>query len=272
MDVRIFMRLAFACAIATSVLAQTLNPSPREIVKTTRALAPAEIAVVLAAAREAVAGRAFKLSYVPGGMGPEVVIRADGRPRFERAVSGYNVTGGSASSSTTNGTTTTSTTTEQRHVDLTEFTHFTGETARACNGSPLSGELVVAYKNEGKGWTATARLPTAHEFAAPLFDILAGVIPVESGGVKDIGGRAARAFVAPWKPPADVIGSTLPPNTTQALWIDTDSLLPVRWGISIPAMPDRGMPAIPDYGLSFTYDATIVLAPPDEVQPPTCIR
>ena len=259
------MKLVLAIALSTSMLTQTLNPSPREVVKMTRPLTQAETAAILAAARQAAAGKTFKLSYAPGGMGPDLILRADGRPRFERTVSGYTSWSGSA----TNGSVPT---TQETHVDLTTFTHFTGETARSCTGSPLTGELVVEYRNEGKGWTATARLPTPHEFAAPLFDVLAGAIPVESGGVREIGGRTARAFVSPWNPPADTVGPTLPSNTTQTLWIDADSLLPVRWGISIPAMPDRGMPAIPDYGLAFTYDATIVLAPPDEVQPPTCIR
>jgi hypothetical protein len=56
------------------------------------------------------------------------------------------------------------------------------------------------------------------------------------------------------------------------LWIDVESLLPLRWGVSIASAPERGIPPIPDYGLSFSYDASIDVRPPDGVAPPDCIR
>jgi hypothetical protein len=53
-------------------------------------------------------------------------------------------------------------------------------------------------------------------------------------------------------------------------WIDTFSVLPLRWSLSVPAA--AGLPTIPDYGLSFTYDASLDLGPPDGVQAPDCVR
>jgi hypothetical protein len=99
------------------------------------------------------------------------------------------------------------------------------------------------------------------------------VIPAESGDRRSFGDRVGRALIAPWKPPADTIpGSPLPAGVSQSLWIDTVSMLPLRWSISMPAMPERGAPAMPDYGLSFTYDASLDLRPPDGVVAPDCVR
>ena len=93
-----------------------------------------------------------------------------------------------------------------------------------------------------------------------------------AGQVAD-GERPARSLVAPWPLPSDAQpASPLPPGVTQSLWIDTDSLLPLRWSISMPAMSGRGMPAIPDYGLSFTYDPSLDVRPPDGVARPDCVR
>jgi hypothetical protein len=84
-----------------------------------------------------------------------------------------------------------------------------------------------------------------------------------SGECEEIDGRWARAFVA--RNPA--------PNVlTQALWIDADSLLPLRWDASYPADPDRGIPAKPYTRVWFGYDASVDVRPPDGITPPDCIR
>jgi hypothetical protein len=106
---------------------------------------------------------------------------------------------------------------------------------------------------------------------------LSGATPVTSGERKQIGGRWARAFVAPWAPLAtttgpsqhvvltgdplpNVAGDPVPRVMTQTLWIDTESLLPVRWETT-----DRG------YDLVLTYEP-IDIQPPAGVPPPDCIR
>jgi len=240
--------------------AQTLNPPARTVVAQSRPLTQAEVSQIVGAARDAIAGRTFRLSYQPGGPGPEVLMAANGRPRFVRTVSGYTSWSG-ASRSSGGGA---STTTREYQADVRELTEFTGRPARRCDGSAADGELVIEYRNENeRGWTAKARTRTPMEFAAPVFDILTGVVAVEDGAVKTIGDRQARAFVAPWKPPAgSQPGGPLVPNLTQALWIDVETLLPLRWEVSAPTAPG--------YGVSFTYEALDIRAP-DGVAAPECI-
>jgi hypothetical protein len=224
--------VVFAVAFVSGAAAQTLNPAPRAVIAQTRSLTQAEVVQILAAARDAVAGRTFKLSYKPDGPGPQVLMAANGRPRFVRS-----------------GT------------DLTEFT---GRPARRCDGAPADGELVIEYRNPNdRGWIATARTRTPIEFATPVFDVLTGAIAVESGDVKTVGDRRARAFVAAWRPPAGALpGGELPPNLRQTLWIDVATLLPLRWEISAPT--------VSGYGMSFTYEALDIHAP-DGVATPQCI-
>ena len=58
---------------------------------------------------------------------------------------------------------------------------------------------------------------------------------------------------------------------TQSLWIDVETLLPLRWSLSVPAVPAQGIPAFSGYGLSFTYDASIEVTVPDGLAAPDCI-
>ena len=263
-----------ACVMATSPAApsQTVYPPARDILNAERSLQPTEIAAVLAAVREAVSGKTFRLSYVANGPGPEVLMGANGRPRFVRAISGYDYRSGAVGADG-NGNRTQSQ--QSGHVDLITFTEYTGRSASKCDGTALDDELVIEYEHKSTDdrWTVRARTRTLMEFAAPVFDTLAGVTPVESGNRRSFEGRTGRALVAPWKLPAGAQpGGPLPEGVTQSIWIDTDSLLPLRWAVSIPAMPERGIPAIPDYGLSFTYDASLVLRPPDAILSTDCVR
>ena len=260
------------CVMATSRTApsQVLNPSARDILNTDRSLQPAEIAIILAASRQAVSGKTFRLSYIPKGRGPEVLMGANGRPRFVRLISGYD--GSWDMSVDANGISAQS---QQRgHVDVVTFTEYTGRSARKCDGTPLDAELVIEYEHKSNDdrWTVKARTRTPMEVLSPVFDLLAGVTPVESGNRRVFDDRVGRALVAPWKLPAGAqSGGPLPTGVRQSLWIDTVSMLPLRWSISVPAMAERGIPAIPDYGLSFTYDASQDLRPPDAILTTDCV-
>jgi hypothetical protein len=255
-DASILVAVAFALKAVAA--AQTLNPPARAVAAQARPLTQAEVAQVLGGARDTIAGRTFRLSYQPGGPGPEVLMASNGRPRFVRTVSGYT----SWSGASRNGTTTT---TREYHANVREVTEFTGRPARRCDGAAAAGELVIEFRNENEqGWTAKARTRTPIEFAASVFDMLAGVIAVEDGAVKTIGDRQARTFVAPWQPPAgSQPGGPLLPNLTQSLWIDVETLLPLRWEVHAPTAPG--------YGVSFTYEALDIRAP-DGVVAPECIR
>jgi hypothetical protein len=271
-----WLLLAIACVMATSPAArsQTLNPPARDVLNSPRPLLPAEVAIVLAAVREAVSGKTCRLSYAPNGPGPEVLMGPNGRPRFVRATSGYDATGGSFADG--NGVGRGLAQSQQSgHVDVLTFTEYTGRPARKCDGAALNGELVIEYEHRGSDdrWTVKARTRNSVEFAGPLFDMLAGVTPAESGDRRSLGDRVGRALVAPWKAAPGVQQYAPPPvGVSQSLWIDTDSLLPLRWSISVPAMPGRGTPAIPEYGLSFTYDSSLDLRPPDDIVSPDCVH
>jgi hypothetical protein len=267
----LLLTLAYVMAAPAEAPSQTLNPPARDVLNSARPLLPAEIAIVLAAARAAVSGKTCRLSLAPNGPGPEVLMGANGRPRFVRATSGYDVSGGSFADGNGSGTQSQ----PSGHVDVVTLTEYTGRPARKCDGTAVDGELVIEYEHRSSDdrWTVQARTPTPLEFAGSLFDMLAGVTPVETGNRRSLGDRVGRALVAPWKwPPGVQPGAPLPVGVSQSLWIDTVSLLPLRWSISMPAMPERGAPAIPDYGLSFTYDTSLDLRPPDDILSPDCVR
>jgi hypothetical protein len=90
-----------------------------------------------------------------------------------------------------------------------------------------------------------------------IFEMLQGSVPLTSDAFehRQIGKRQARALVAPWTPPIpntpslppavtigdpapNIAGDAPPPPPrerrvgTQRLWIDTSSLLPLRWEAS----------------------------------------
>jgi hypothetical protein len=264
--------IVLVCVMATSpaALSQARYPPAPDILNAERSLQPTEIAAVLAAVREAVSGKTFRLSYVANGPGPEVLMGTNGRPRFVRAISGYDYRSGAVGADG-NGNRTQSQ--QSGHVDLITFTEYTGRSASKCDGTALDDELVIEYEHKSTDdrWTVRARTRTPFEFGATVFDMLAGITPVEGGNRRSFDGRIGRALVAPWELPAGAQGGP-PAGTTQSIWIDTVSLLPLRWTLSMPAMPDRGRPAIPDYGLSFTEDASLVLRPPDAILSNDCVR
>jgi hypothetical protein len=267
----LLLPVAYVMTTSPAARSQALNPSARDILKSERVLQPAEIAAVLAATRVAVSGKTFRLSYVPNGPGPEVLMGADGRPRFVRAISGYDY--GSVDGSVDgNGNRTQSQ--QNAHVDVVTLTEYTGRRARMCDGAPLGDELVIEYEHKSTDdrWTVKARTRTLVEFAAPVFDMLAGTTPVESGSRRSFDDRIGRALAAPWEgPPGSQPSVPLPAGASQSIWIDTVSLLPLRWSISMPAIPERGIRANSDYGLSFTYDSALDLRPPDAILSTDCV-
>jgi hypothetical protein len=275
-------RLIWIVAMSTlpirSVDAQRLNPPATELLNSHRQLLPAEIPVILTAIRGAAAGKTFRLAYIPGGLGPDVLMGTNGRPRFVRSTSGFDFGGASSTIfRRPDGSITHSQSQQMDHEELITFTEYTGRAARKCDGTLLEGELVIEYEHRATDnqWSVTGRTRSPMEPLSPPFDMLDGTTAVQTGDWRQIGDRMTRALVAPWKLPAGVqSGGPTPSGMTQSLWIDTLSLLPLRWSISIPAMPDRGTPAMPDYGLSFIYDASINLRPPDDVTAPEldCIR
>jgi hypothetical protein len=233
-----FTLLAASLAIVgvTLVRGQTINPSAQMILKTDRPLLPAEIARVLDAAREALKGRTFRLSYQPGGMGPEILIGATGRPRYMRSVSGVGEVSAVAGAvvGAADDTSFSERSDAARHVDIITFTDFTGTRARKCDGSALDSELGIEYehRSDTDRWTVKARRETMHEFAGALFDVLSGSSPIESGDRRQIGDRETRALRSAFRPPSDSNSDPVMSRATQALCPSTFDVakLPVaRW-------------------------------------------
>ncbi len=179
--------VVIACGLlGRGVSAQTLNPSPREVLGLRRPLTDAETSLVLAAARQASAGRGFQLRVRPDGSGPLFVMRDDGRPRYLQMTSGADVVEGWSSAGSSP---------EHRsiHVNVTTFIHYPGTQARGCDGTTRDGELVIEYENKNAGWTAKARVRSTVEVNDSAFAMLAGEVAVMSGAQG--GWRARRARV-----------------------------------------------------------------------------
>jgi hypothetical protein len=250
--------------------AQRPMPSAQELLNQPGPLQSAEVAVVLEAARAMVAGKTCRLAYVPGGPGPQVLIGPNGRPRFLQMTSGYDTSGGVVGAARgRDGAATATQSTAVTHMDLVTFLDYTGTPARRCDGTPLAGDLVIEYEQRStdRRWTARARTRSSMEVLAPAFEVLAGLVPADSGEPRQIGDRRARAFTAPWYRTPEERQPTLAPAGRQSLWIDTMTLLPVRWSVAINATP-----APPEYNVLFTYDPSITLQPPANLVRPDCVR
>jgi hypothetical protein len=254
---RPFSRAAIPLAIAlvaATGLAQT-TPAARDIVKNSKPLSPAEIVVVLAAVREALAGKIYRLSYTPSSPGPLLSMGSDGRPRMMRTASGHD--------------------SPQGHEDVVNVTVYTRELAKRCDETNLGRKLVIEYEHTSTDdrWAVTARTRSASETFTPIFEMLTGDISTESGEIKRVGDHTARALVGAFRlPPGAIPSSPLQARMRQSLWIDTTSLLPVRWSLIVPPAPEFGVPANVDYGFWFTYDVATELRPPDGIAAPTCVR
>jgi hypothetical protein len=262
-------------AIVLALFAQTSTPSLRNVLNADRALTPAEIADVLSASRRVLANKTFRVSFA------EVLMGRAGRPRLIR--SSGAIMGGIVYGIAPGDTSRTPTHVEWRE-ERTTITDFTGRPARRCDGSAVAGELVVEYVHSSliNAWTTTARAETNETRPLPwqwVFGMLGGTTPATSGERKQIGARWARALVAPWTPlttttgppeQVELTGDPLPnvpgdpvhpvsKELTQTLWIDVESLLPLRWETT------HG------HEINLTYER-LDLQRPAGVRAPDCIR
>jgi hypothetical protein len=227
---RVWVGAAWVLSAGLASQGQVLNPPPRDVIVQSRALIDAEVAAVLEAARHAVEGRTFRLSYTPGGPGADIQMGAGGRPRYIRMLSG-----------------------QEGHAETVTFLHYTGTAAPGCDGMPRTRELVLEYEHKGSTWTVKARTRSGVELNNPAFEMLVGHQALASGPVGRLGDRRLRALVAPFQRPEGALGGP-PLGTLMSLWLDTDSLLPVRWSLTLPASAERGIPVgVADFEVWFTY-------------------
>lgn len=275
--------------------------SPRELLEARRPLTTAEISRVLAASREALAGRTLRMSASATGQGPELLMRGDGQlARFR------------ISYSTVNGVVPSSGPSSRWTEDVTKVIDYTGRPARSCDASATSttptasaagaGELVIEYtlsrrSNEQRpprGWSAVARRLGEREAGmpglVPVFEMLRGIgSPVGDDTRQTFGNRSARGFVAPFvsihderhgrsllpsspsligDPQPNIAGEPRPrpePKPMQTLWIDTESLLPLQWEVT-----DHGKRL---QRFDFIYEPLDIRLPAlASGAPPDCIR
>jgi hypothetical protein len=241
-----------------------------------RPLTITEIATVLRASRQAITAKTFRF-----GQGLEVLMGRAGQPKIVRMT--YGIEGGSVSGAVSGSATPAETHWQDNIVSVIDYT---GRPARRCDGSVEPGMLAIEYTFRGstQAWTATTRSQDARQVGGPgitpVFEMLRGALPLASGERRRIGDRWARAFVSPWAPPADdfrarapiITGDpmpnvkgepTTPRDATESLWIDTKSLLPLRWEVSASGVLTRGF--------DFTYESIDLRRPPG-IDAPKCIQ
>jgi hypothetical protein len=271
------MKAVALLAVIPALLAAAC--APRNLLRAGRPLTRAEIVTLLKASREGLANRTIRLSWLSGAHGPDVLMGPDGRPKTIRFT--YGVEAGTVSG-TVPGTLAAPPATS-RHDDVTSVVDYPGRRAKRCDGSFDDGEMTIEYERRSstKTWTATARrrnAPAEPPGIAAAFEMLQGTTAIALGDRRVIDGREARALIAPLRPAAnafdrapllrgdptpDVHGDAVPASTMQFLWIDTTSLLPLRWEVT-------GRSSGPD-GFQFIYESIDVRAPAG-IEPPGCIR
>jgi hypothetical protein len=258
------MKGVLLLALTLGVAGQDQSSRPQDLLQSDRPLRANEIATLMGAVRAAIAGKTVRLAYAPDGPGPDILFGPDGRRRIVRTVEG--ITGGlvGGDGAHTNWTTRVET-----------IADYTGLPARRCDGTAMAGDLVIEYRNENDTrWKARARASTDREIAAPILDMLADAGRLDSGELQTFAGRRARAITTAWTPPAStgpdaVIGdpapnvATAPRRGVQTLWIDVESLRPLRWSVTLPGTPS--------YTMIFTYDMSPEPQIPSGVSRPDCV-
>jgi hypothetical protein len=264
-------------ALAASILlAQPAAHQDIRLIDAGRPLTASEIGTVLSLSQKAVSGKTFRLTAMGASQSPtEVVMGSGGQPRTIRSTGSIigGVVGGKGAAET------------RWQRDYIRITQYTGQPARRCGAPSERGELVMEYERDASStaWMTTARLRDERDFGglglAPMFEMLQGRGIVSSEERREIDGHPARAFVSPWTPPRpgqstapalligdpipNVAGEPTPGEAIQTLWIETESLLPLRWVTS-----KRGVLL---HGYDFTY-TPIEIRPPSDVELPSCVR
>jgi hypothetical protein len=149
------MKTVALLAVVPSLAAQMVLPSPRELLDLPRPLTNTEIAAVLGASQEALAGKTFRLSATAGGNGTEVLMDPAGQPRMIRMAYGLEdgTVGGVVPGSSNPPAV------SRWREDVVTIVDDTRRPARRCDGSAGDGEMVIEFERRGPdgAWTATAR-------------------------------------------------------------------------------------------------------------------
>jgi hypothetical protein len=219
-------------ALMALVLIQGCTP-PKDLLRLPRPLTAAEMETVVSGIRQALVGKTLRLVEARGGE-PEILMGRDGESHMVRykgrgeRIAG--VTGDSATVRVFN----------VPDVIVWQFEYSRGP-ARRCNGAQAANSMVIEYllnlTTQMRQVTAREPGPRDAAMARPL-EMLKAAATLTSGGSRLVGNRNARALVSPMPISDDVVLTGDPaPNSPefvpiQSLWIDADSLLPIRWEVS----------------------------------------
>ncbi len=260
-----------AAVLAAICVATHVSAQPQDLLNLQRPLTADEMDTVLSRIRQALAGKTLRLKQKGGET--EVLVGRAGVPHLIRVshIEGERI-GGVVGGIPGTGTVRVFTPPEQREERrLVKLTEYTGVSAGRCNGAPATGEMVIDYllNSSTQRWSVTARERTPGDTAAarPL-EMLRTAASLRSGARRLLGGRPVRAIVStspPWKA-ADITGDPAPNPAdfvpVESLWIDTDTLLPVRWEVS----ERQAVVGVAE----FVYER-LDLRPPVGVETPRCI-
>ena len=206
--------------------------SPRQLLTLQRPLTTAEISRLVSGVRQALAGKTLRLVDKSPGE-PEILIGRDGLPRIVR----FKGTGERIAGITTSTGT-------MRVFNLPDVIVSVFEYSRVptnrCGGGPMASGMVIEYV---RNLTMNVRHVTAREpgrrdaLIARPFEMLHAPETLISGDSRLVGTRHTRALMSPWPMPGMALLAGDPaPNPAefipvQSLWIDTASLLPVRYEV-----------------------------------------
>ncbi len=230
--------------VVSSLLFHGCLPPPAKFLNLQRPLTPVEMDIVVKGIHTALTGTTLRLVQERRVDDREVLMGPGGIPRMIRGthtavgvspdgelIAGIigGIPGGGGISMGVPRT----------FVSLIEYT---GHAAPRCDDAPATGEMVVEYLLDvaAQTWTVTAResRPGEREPVHPL-EMLKTPASLRSGEGRLVHTRIARAIV--FKTPFDAahphITGDPAPNPAefvpvQTLWIDTNSLLPLRWEVT----------------------------------------
>jgi hypothetical protein len=218
-------------ALASSAMLQA-GTSPRDLLNLRRPLSAAEVGRVVGGVHQALGGKTFRL-VDKSRLQSEILMGRDGFPQMVR------VRGRGESVASVTSETGTMRVFNLPDVIVSVFEYSRGP-ARRCNGGPVAGGMVIEYlmnlTTKARQVTAREPGPRDSELARPL-EMLRATATLTSGGTRLVGERNARALVSPMLMSDNVVLTGDPaPNPAefvpiQSLWIDTDSLLPLRWEV-----------------------------------------
>jgi hypothetical protein len=219
--------------LMTVMLLQAGTSSPMALLKLERPLTVTETETLVSGIHQALAGKTFRL-VGKFHREREILMGRDGLPRFVRVKGqGESVAGITSETGT------------MRVFSLPDVIvsvfEYSRVPARRCKGGQAATGMVIEYL---LNLTTPVRHVTAREpgprdaaMARPL-EMLQKAATLTTGGRKLVGERGARSLVSPLPISNAVVLTGDPaPNPAdfvpiQSLWIDTDSLLPLRWEVS----------------------------------------